>query len=74
MEAIAGFMKNAPDYLIALSGIITSLTVFCALTPTTLDDKYLGKATKFINMLLKLANIGAGNVLASKNKDEKGRP
>ena len=73
MEAIAGIMKQAPDYLVAISGIIASLTVLTALTPTKLDDKALGVATKYVNMLLKLANMGAGNVLANKNKDDKGK-
>ncbi len=73
MEAIAGIMKQAPDYLVAISGIIASLTVLTALTPTKLDDKALGVATKYVNMLLKLANMGAGNVLSNKNKDDKGK-
>lgn len=73
MEAIAGLMKQAPDYLVAIAGIISSLTVLTALTPTKIDDRVLGKATKYFNVLLKLANVGAGNVLANKNKDDKGK-
>jgi hypothetical protein len=70
MEAIAGLMGKAPDYLIAISGIVTSLTILTALTPTKLDDKWLGKATGAINFLLKIANIGAGNIGKNKNQDE----
>ena len=70
MEAIAGLMSKAPDYLIAISGIIASLTVLTAITPTQLDDKWLGKATVGVNFLLKIANIGAGNIGKNKNQDE----
>ena len=70
MEAIAGIMTKAPDWLLAISGVIASLTVITALTPTKLDDKWLGKATGAINFLLKIANIGAGNIGKNKNQDE----
>ena len=70
MESIVGLMAKAPDYLIAISGIIASLTVLTAITPTKLDDKWLGKATAGVNFLLKLANIGAGNIGKNKNQDE----
>jgi len=69
MEALVGLMAKAPDYLMAISGIIASLTVLTALTPTQVDDKWLGKATGGINFLLKIANVGAGNVGFNKNKD-----
>ena len=70
MESIVGLMGKAPDYLIAISGIIASLTVLTAITPTQLDDKWLGKATVGVNFLLKIANIGAGNIGKNKNQDE----
>ena len=70
MESILGLMGKAPDYLIAISGVIASLTAITALTPSKLDDKWLGKATGAINFLLKIANVGAGNVGFNKNKDE----
>ena len=70
MEAIGGLMAKAPDYLVAISGIIASLTVLTAITPTQLDDKWLGKATVGVNFLLKIANIGAGNIGKNKNQDE----
>ena len=65
MEALAGLIGKAPDYL-----IVTSLTILTALTPTKLDDKWLGKATGAINFLLKIANVGAGNIGKNKNQDE----
>jgi hypothetical protein len=71
MDGLVGLMAKAPDYLVAISGIIASLTVLTALTPTKVDDKWLGKATGAINFLLKIANVGAGNVGFNKNKDDK---
>ena len=70
MDALVGIMAKAPDYLVAISGVIASLTLITALTPTQLDDKWLGKATGAVNFLLKLANIGAGNIGKNKNQDE----
>ena len=70
MDLIVGLMAKAPDYLVAISGIIASLTVLTAITPTQLDDKWLGKATVGVNFLLKIANIGAGNIGKNKNQDE----
>ena len=70
MDALVGIMAKAPDYLVAISGVIASLTLITALTPTQLDDRWLGKATGAVNFLLKLANIGAGNVGKNKNQDE----
>ena len=70
MEAIAGLMTQAPSWLLAISGIVTALTAVTILTPTKLDDKALGVATKYVNMLLKLCNMGAGNIGKNKNQDE----
>jgi len=71
MELIAVLINQAPDWLVALSGLVTALTGFTALTPSKLDDKVLGKATKYVNFALKFANMGAGNVGQNKNKDDK---
>jgi hypothetical protein len=73
MDLIAGLMTKAPNWLLAISGVVTALTAVTMLTPTKMDDKVLGHATKYINMLLKLCNMGAGNILANKNKDDKGK-
>jgi|TARA_R110000824_G_scaffold54726_3_gene151170 hypothetical protein len=70
MDGLLGLMAKAPDYLVAISGIIASLTVLTAITPTKIDDKWLGKATAGVNFLLKIANFGAGNVGFNKNKDD----
>ena len=34
MDGLVGLMAKAPDYLVAISGIIASLTVLTAITPT----------------------------------------
>lgn len=73
MDTIAGLMAQAPSWLLAISGVISALTAVTLLTPTKLDDQALGAATKYVNFLLKLMNIGAGNILKNKNLDEKGK-
>ena len=73
METIAGLMTQAPSWLLAISGVISALTAVTLLTPTKLDDQALGVATKYVNLLLKLMNMGAGNILKNKNLDEKGK-
>jgi hypothetical protein len=70
MDTIAGLIAKAPDYLIAISTVVTGLTAITMITPTQIDNKWLGKATGVINFLLKICNMGAGNILKNKNKDE----
>jgi hypothetical protein len=69
MEMIAGIIQQAPVWLLAISGLISALTVITAMTPSKLDDAVLGKATKYVNFALKLINMGAGNVGKNKNMD-----
>jgi hypothetical protein len=71
MEAIAKIIAEAPMWLQAIAGIITACTAFTMLTPTKVDDKLFGVLTKGVNVLLKLANMGSGNILKNKNKDER---
>jgi hypothetical protein len=70
MELILSLVSQAPDWLVAIAGVVTALTGITALTPSKLDDKYLGHATKYVNIALKFANMGAGNVGQNKNKDD----
>jgi len=70
MEIIVGIVKQAPDWLLAISGLVTALTAFTAMTPSKLDDAVLGKATKYVNILISFANMGAGNVGKNKNADD----
>ncbi len=69
MDAITGFMGKLPEWLVALSGVVTACTAITALTPTKVDDKAFGMLTKVINLGLKLANVGAGNILKNENRD-----
>jgi len=71
MEAIVGLMSKMPEWLVALSGVVTACTALTALTPTKVDDKAFGMLTKAINVGLKMTNIMAGNVLKNENRDER---
>tara|TARA_R110002020_G_scaffold195559_2_gene396563 strand:+ start:1033 stop:1251 length:219 start_codon:yes stop_codon:yes gene_type:complete len=71
MEAIVGLMAKMPEWLVAVSGVVTACTAVTALTPTKVDDKAFGMLTKFINLALKVANVGAGNILKNENKDSR---
>ena len=71
MDAITGFMGKLPEWLVALSGVVTACTAITALTPTKVDDKAFGMLTKAINVGLKMTNIMAGNVLKNENRDER---
>ena len=54
---------NAKEWLTAILGVVTAATAITALTPTTVDNK-------IINVLLKVLNLLAGNVLKNKNMDD----
>lgn len=70
MEAIANMIQNAPTWLTAIMAVITACTAVSALTPTKVDDEILGGIGKVINILLRVTNIGAGNVFKNKNADD----
>ena len=71
MEFIAKIMADAPTWILAVSGVVTALTVITAMTPTQLDDIWLERIRKGVNLLLRVMNSGAGNVGNNKNKDER---
>jgi len=71
MELIANILASAPVWLQAMAGIVTACTAVTILTPTKVDDKVFGVLSKGINVALKIMNMGAGNMLANKNKDDK---
>ena len=71
MDGLVGLMAKAPDYLVAISGIIASLTVLTALTPTKVDDAWFGKLTPMINMMLRGLNVGGLNIMKDQNKDDR---
>jgi len=51
--------------------VITGANVVTAVTPTKVDDDFLGKATPVLNTGLKIANILAVNFGKNKNKDDR---
>lgn len=50
------------EWVTAITAVVTAATAITALTPTTADDK-------FLNVILKLLNFLAGNVLKNTNAD-----
>jgi len=55
----------------AIAGTIASATVITALTPTKVDDKFMAGFGRVINLILKVTNVLAGNILKNKNADDK---
>lgn len=64
IETILEFVSTEQfqDWLFAITGLVTAATALTALTPTTVDNKV-------VNVLLKVLNLVAGNVLKNKNED-----
>jgi len=56
------FLSWILPWIHAITAVVTAATAVTALTPSTADDRYL-------NMLLKVLNILAGNVGANTNAD-----
>lgn len=53
---------NLVDWINALTAVVTAATGITALTKSKSDDK-------FVNLLLKVLNVLAGNVFKNKNAD-----
>jgi len=60
---IMGIINNYPAWVSALLSVVGGATAVTALTPTKADNK-------IVNILLKVLNILAGNVLKNKNADD----
>ena len=52
-----------------LAAVVAAATAITMATPSKVDDKILGGFGSVLNIVLKLANTMAGNVLKNKNKD-----
>ena len=65
MEDIFNFIQSEDFYnwLVAVTAVISAATAITALTPTKTDNK-------IINIVLKVLNFLAGNVLKNKNADD----
>ena len=60
------FFSNFPIWVTALLTVVTACTAITAITPTKVDDKY-------IQIVLDLLNLLAGNVGKNKNADAEGK-
>ena len=66
MDFIMNLFQNPAlgDWIVAITAVVTAATTITALTPTTVDNTV-------VNIILKILNILAGNVLKNKNIDSK---
>lgn len=66
MDFIMNLFQNPAlgDWIAAITGLVTAATAITMLTPTTVDNTV-------INIILKVLNVLAGNVLKNKNADDK---
>lgn len=64
MESILNLVDAIPAWLAAIATVVTAATAITALTPSKADDKWL-------NGVLKLLNVLAGNIAKNKNADDK---
>ena len=60
LETISGWLSAMPQWLHAITAVVTAATAITALTPTKSDDVVIGKILKVLNFL-------AGNFLKNKN-------
>jgi hypothetical protein len=54
--SFANFVHGLPAWLNALTGVVAAASAVTALTPTPKDDKALGKAYRFLELLA--LNVG----------------
>jgi len=56
------FLTDLPNWILAITTLVTASTAVTALTPTKSDDKWIG-------IVLKVLNVLAGNVGKNTNAD-----
>lgn len=59
---IFAMLDVMPNWVHAITGVVTAATAITALTPSKADDQVIG-------MILKVLNMLAGNVGKNENKD-----
>lgn len=62
MEMMMGMFGQLPDWVNALTGVVTSATAITMMTPTRSDDQ-------IVDWLLKILNFLSGNFGHNTNKD-----
>ncbi len=62
METLQSILEGVPAWVTALTGLVTAATAVTALTPSKSDDR-------FLNALLAVLNVIAGNVGRNRNAD-----
>lgn len=58
------FIETLPNWVVAITALVTAATGVTALTPTKTDDELINKVLKVLNFL-------AGNFGKNKNADDK---
>jgi len=61
-EKMIEFLTDLPNWILAITTLVTAATAITALTPTKSDDKWIG-------IVLKVLNVLAGNVGKNTNAD-----
>lgn len=61
-DIMAAFFESFPVWIVAITAVVTACTAITAITPTKTDDKY-------IQIVLDVLNLLAGNVGKNKNED-----
>lgn len=59
-------INATPDWIIAITGLVTAASAVAALTPTKRDDKII---SKILGVLRKVSNLLALNVMNAKPKE-----